>query len=249
MKEIDVDDLSKHPLIVLKEIAEKWGVHTFRLRSYQGSEYGSGWRDIAVRTIKAEDLLTSGLEFIKDAEVEGLDVAIESAITLKKDLEGRDPNEKLPTYHIPMIDFGVPVEGPEFSADEAIDVQRIVDALMGDPDGEQGKAGSFEAITSMRVNSLRFFKSGRSLHAYGTGGFMSEERWRKFMAELLIINPVPASDDPDDAKLDLVDARWVGRRLIQGSGSLRLTAQDDKYLQLPEMVEGVRLTQREEAPF
>lgn len=252
MKPINTEDLSKHPLTVLKEIGEKWNVESFRFRTYVGSEYGSGWRDVETYRVKTEELLTLGLDIIEEAEAEGYDVAVESAVTLKPDENATQAEKDFPenrkSLHIPMIDFIVPIAGPEFAEDEAIGLQQVIDAMAG-VKGAQTVEGAFETVTNVDLSSLRFFHSGRSLHAYGVGGLMSEERWRKFMAELLIINPVPASADPDDAKLDLVDARWVGRRLIQGSGSLRLTAVDEKYLQVPELVTGYTLPVSVTEPF
>lgn len=241
---VNVDDLSTHPLTVLKEIAEKWNVDMFRFRTYVGSEYGSGWRDIETYHVKADELFTRGVEIIEEAEADGYDVAVESAVYLKLGPDATEAEKAFPenrkVVHIPMIDFIVPMAGKEFSSDEAVTLQQVIDAMAAKDDDE----GSFEALTNLSLKDLRFFYSGRSLHAYAVSSLMSEERWRKFMAELLIIAPLDLGKD--DAKLDLVDSRWVGRRLIQGSGSLRLTAVDDNYLQVPVAATGFKLTEEQE---
>lgn len=72
--------------------------------------------------------------------------------------------------------------------------------------------------------SLTFFDSGRSLHAYGVR-LLDPGEWREFMGRLLLLNM------PNTTAL--VDARWVGHRLIAGYCALRWTANSDQYLKVP----------------
>ena len=75
------------------------------------------------------------------------------------------------------------------------------------------------------VSSINWFSSGRSFHGYGSG-LLDEKRWRYFMGTLLLHRP--AADGVS------VDTRWVGHRLRDGYGCLRLSQNSSTYLQQPE---------------
>jgi hypothetical protein len=75
--------------------------------------------------------------------------------------------------------------------------------------------------------TLRLFESGRSYHAYGSKP-ISEKRWVQLMGLLLLAN------FPDRAPL--VDARWIGHRLLAGYASLRWSKNSDQYLATPTLV-------------
>jgi len=55
---------------------------------------------------------------------------------------------------------------------------------------------------------------------------MTTEQWRHFMATLLILPPLAG-------KTPVADSRWIGHRLMQGSGALRLTKVNERYLAIP----------------
>ena len=76
------------------------------------------------------------------------------------------------------------------------------------------------------AGSLRFFRSGRSYHGYSTQ-LLGPKGWREFMGKLLLLN-LPN-------RPPLIDARWVGHRIIAGYGSLRWSANSPHYLQIPRL--------------
>lgn len=75
------------------------------------------------------------------------------------------------------------------------------------------------------VSSIKWLSSGRSFHGYGSG-LLDETRWRFFMGTLLLYRPT--------AQGVSVDTRWVGHRLRDGYGCLRLSQNSSAYLQQPE---------------
>lgn len=72
--------------------------------------------------------------------------------------------------------------------------------------------------------NLAVYSTGRSFHAYSTT-LLGPKDWYDFMGRLLLINPRQAED--------IVDARWVGHRLIGGFGSLRWSNNSGLYLSSP----------------
>lgn len=72
--------------------------------------------------------------------------------------------------------------------------------------------------------SLQLFASGRSYHAYGTQP-ISRSKWIRLMGLLLLAN---LPDQPP-----LVDARWIGHRLLAGYASLRWSRNSPHYLSVP----------------
>ncbi len=75
-----------------------------------------------------------------------------------------------------------------------------------------------------------FYSSGRSYHVYATS-LLGPKEWYEFLGRALLINP-------RDGK-QIVDARWVGHRLIAGYCSLRLSNRSGRYRGMPKRV-GVR---------
>jgi hypothetical protein len=75
--------------------------------------------------------------------------------------------------------------------------------------------------------NMAIYASGRSYHAYSTT-LLAPKDWVAFMGRLLLINPHPGAD--------IVDARWIGHRLIGGFGSLRWSNNSDQYLGLPSRI-------------
>ncbi|WP_158755426.1 hypothetical protein [Dyella sp. S184] len=76
-------------------------------------------------------------------------------------------------------------------------------------------------------SSMSIFDSGRSYHAYSPM-LMSNKEWIGFMGALLLLT-LPNSPP-------VVDARWVGHRLIGGYSALRWSCNSANYLQYPELV-------------
>jgi hypothetical protein len=64
-------------------------------------------------------------------------------------------------------------------------------------------------------------QSGRSYHLY-LGELLSHNDWVKFMGRILLLNP--RDEQP------IVDARWVGHRLMAGYSALRWSAKGRPYL-------------------
>ena len=97
--------------------------------------------------------------------------------------------------------------------------------LMGD------EMGLIRRMLDRRVTSgLLLFSSGRSFHGYSTK-LLRPKEWREFMGRLLLLN-VPN-------RPPLIDARWVGHRIMAEYGSLRWSANSPHYLQIPRLVRPV----------
>jgi hypothetical protein len=75
------------------------------------------------------------------------------------------------------------------------------------------------------VSSIMWLRSGRSFHGYGSG-LLDEKRWGYFMGTLLLYRPTADGVS--------VDTRWVGHRLRDGYGCLRLSQNSSAYVQQPE---------------
>jgi len=75
-----------------------------------------------------------------------------------------------------------------------------------------------------------FFDSGRSFHAY-SAMLIGRKRWVQLMGRLLLLN-LPG-------RPSIVDARWVGHRLIGGYSALRWSANSSHYLHEPRRIDGL----------
>ena len=83
-------------------------------------------------------------------------------------------------------------------------------------------------MLNRRVTShLILFSSGRSFHGYSTK-LLRPKEWREFMGRLLLLNM------PN--RPPLIDARWVGHRIMAEYGSLRWSANSPHYIQVPRLV-------------
>ena len=89
-----------------------------------------------------------------------------------------------------------------------------------------------EVVGRNVAKSFEYFDSGRSFHAY-SGRLMTGGEWVKFMGRLLLLN-FP-NEEP------VVDARWIGHRLLGGYSSLRWSRNSEHYLMEPQAVQAVRL--------
>ena len=108
--------------------------------------------------------------------------------------------------HIPMIDFTVK---SEIDRDTYFRLKYILDKKI--------------------FNSLVFYSSGRSFHAYSTT-LISNSEWKNFMGKLLLVNP-------SNSENSIIDTRWVGHRLLSGYSTLRWSNNSGKYLNLPQKYE------------
>jgi len=77
-------------------------------------------------------------------------------------------------------------------------------------------------------SSLQFYSSGRSMHAYGST-LLRPVEWRELMGRLLLTN--------FPGQYPLVDARWIGHRIIGGYSALRFSCNSKQYLQYPRLIE------------
>jgi hypothetical protein len=85
----------------------------------------------------------------------------------------------------------------------------------------------FNLLPREIFNGLSYYESGRSLHAYGSTP-ITHAKWIEFMGRLLLANM------PNQTSI--VDARWIGHRLIGGFSSLRWSANSDHYLKIPSKI-------------
>lgn len=85
-----------------------------------------------------------------------------------------------------------------------------------------------EVIGRDVFDEMIFFDSGRSFHAYSTE-LVNGKRWIELMGRLLLLN-IPG-------RPPIVDARWVGHRLIGGYSALRWSANSAHYLHEPRRVD------------
>jgi hypothetical protein len=77
-----------------------------------------------------------------------------------------------------------------------------------------------KAARDFGAKEVAIYFSGRSFHVYAYT-LLPMRRWTAFMGRCLLLN---RADEPE-----LVDARWVGHRLLAGYGALRWTRQSKWY--------------------
>jgi hypothetical protein len=104
--------------------------------------------------------------------------------------------------------------------------------------GDLKEGDRLELITAVRefgIRQLAIYNSGRSYHIYAYA-LLSTRRWTQFMGRCLLLNR------PD--RSELVDARWVGHRLLAGYGALRWTHGNVWYLSEPVYESGFDVPRR-----
>lgn len=206
-------NIEEHPLRLLETLAKKFNIKSFTLRTYEECEYGGGFRDIASYRVPAEKIVERGLKLMAEAKEDGHDLVVDSLVRIENGIAGT----KGDAMHLGFVDFLVKAED--------IDIDTLVNNLSEDPETKT----DFHSMTGVDPETgLAFFRSGRSYHAYVTQTLFSEEEMRIFLATLLVIKPLHQAD--------VVDSRWVGRRLLAGSGALRLTKTSARYLAFPQRV-------------
>lgn len=72
---------------------------------------------------------------------------------------------------------------------------------------------------------MAIYTSGRSYHGYGTR-LRTYAAWVEYMGRMLLLN--------NPTRPDVVDPRWIGKSLAVGQSYLRMTAESDQYLKVPE---------------
>lgn len=92
---------------------------------------------------------------------------------------------------------------------------------------------SAEILGQEEIESYAFYNSGRSYHAY-KANLISCIQWRALMGKLLLVNP-------KDSNHPIVDARWIGHRLIAGYSALRWSCNSGRYEAIPNKVLSARL--------
>jgi hypothetical protein len=100
---------------------------------------------------------------------------------------------------------------------------------------EMGRSDVIKDAYGYNEGEAMFFASGHSMHSYGLK-LLSKDNWVAFMGRALLMNV-------GDTKT--VDTRWIGHALERGYGALRLTCSNEKYVQIPELMESPWVTQSE----
>jgi len=80
------------------------------------------------------------------------------------------------------------------------------------------------------LTMMSYYDSGRSFHGY-VADLMEPGEWHRFLGRLLLMN-VPDSSP-------IVDARWIGHRLLGGYSALRWSANSAQHRQLPTRVRSI----------
>lgn len=211
--------VGEHPLTTLSEIAGRKSITTFNLRTYEDQDYGAGFRDVETFKVPAEAIVEEGLRRINDAEKAGLDLVVDSLVGVRYEVNRKTP------LHLGMIDFAISAEDVNVDA-LAYNLRMPADFGQLSKEERNVAACTLEAQTGVNpYNDMHFYRSGRSYHGYVVSTLFTEAAWAEFMAKLLIVRPL--------ATRDVVDVRWVGRRLLQKTGALRLSCVSDRYLTPP----------------
>lgn len=142
--------------------------------------------------------LASEFERLKQELTPGHEIAVSSRVEMKCSCGDCDWNDCLSySVHIPMIDFDR--DAPHANVSKALaDLEKEWKPLFKD-------------------FKLHLFSSGHSYHAYATGALLDYSLWKKWLSDLLLV-------DPANARVRVIDTRWVGFSLGKGWTALRLTA-------------------------
>lgn len=81
-----------------------------------------------------------------------------------------------------------------------------------------------QLLKEFNISQAFLASSGRSYHLYGNN-MLTPREWTRFMGSALLLNKVETAP--------VTDSRWVGYRLRQGYGALRLTNNSNNYKQEP----------------
>lgn len=87
------------------------------------------------------------------------------------------------------------------------------------------ESGLWEAASALHeYGNFQFYSTGRSFHAY-LDRLLSQDEWRQFMGDLLLLNQ--KDEEP------IVDWRWVGHKMKRGHAALRWSANGNYYKAMP----------------
>jgi hypothetical protein len=78
--------------------------------------------------------------------------------------------------------------------------------------------------------NMQLYDSGRSIHGYVTE-LIGPSEWHKFLGRLLLMNSV--GSEP------IIDARWIGHRLLGGYAALRWSANSRQHSQTPRLIKQI----------
>ena len=90
-------------------------------------------------------------------------------------------------------------------------------------------------LAEWSIPRLAIFSSGRSFHGYGLA-LIDPKQWVRFMGRLLLLN---APEQPQ-----WIDTRWIGHKLMAGSGALRWSWNTRIYDGEPRLVKMVHPAER-----
>ena len=131
--------------------------------------------------------------------------------------DGRDLEVQSPVVlsdhkemHIPMIDF----------ATEKIDEH--IPSIK-------------KVMQEFSIRRAYLFHSGRSYHLYGVD-LINNSNWMRFMGTVILLNP----ENPGTNNGRVFDLNWIGRCLINGCSSLRLSNNQDHYVGLHEFYKTIQ---------
>ena len=208
---------AKHPLATLEKIAKNFPeIRSFTLVAYQrqNDEYGTQFRDRETYEVAAENIVKEGARLMLEAATNGCDMVIDSRVQVRGSSGDME-------RHIPMFDWALPTNNRNLTMALSIE------------GGQSGGPHTFEECVCFVPGDMDIYESGRSYHSYCTTKLMDRENWLKFLGGLLVL---PELDLPLIGRQPIADARWVGHRLMQGSGALRITATNPHYLKVPELI-------------
>lgn len=78
--------------------------------------------------------------------------------------------------------------------------------------------------------ALNFYDSGRSYHGHGVH-LMDMKEWTCWLGVMLRLNNETMKQEP------VVDARWIGKALMDGQSFLRVTANSSHYIKVPTSID------------
>ena len=98
---------------------------------------------------------------------------------------------------------------------------------------ERGQLSAvMDVLPQYPVREAQVYFSGRSFHAYFPL-LIEPAEWVRFMGSALLCNT--------PSRLQIVDQRWIGHRLVGGYGALRWSANTAQYRGLPRRVRNMTL--------
>ncbi len=207
-------DVTGHPLELLAELAKDQSlrIKSFKLFKYHftDDDYQSPLENREGHIIPAEEIVEKGMALINRAAKQDMDVVLDSRVEVES-------GGFTVVKHLPFMDLDIP---------KVLPFGMGPDTVMSSRDTELWNMLGFGS------GDLRIYATGRSYHAYTNAEaccLLNGDDWRNYMASLLLLPPL------EDMQ-PVVDTRWVGHCLIRGSGALRLSCQDQHYLQYPTEV-------------